>query len=228
MLKESQMQLVSFIGRQTTVGSEVTGSVKWVFLATANQKEREGGGAGATVTNNTQGISMLLPGIHFSLQISRCFSVSWKFVVQLPSHFSPAPPNSSSKRRLSRPYLETFGQPCTSLLCTVSITLCLASISSLVVSHFCVLLPPLQVLLHNNIKFTALAAALNEIERTVLKAEAAYKMVLSRYPTNAKLARTYGRFLENVVNNPWKAVKYFVWVSGSGGDRRKGATGGRG
>ncbi|GIL45019.1 hypothetical protein Vafri_2438, partial [Volvox africanus] len=67
-----------------------------------------------------------------------------------------------------------------------------------------------QVLLHNHVRFTALAAALNEIERTVLKAEAAYKMVLSRYPTNSKLARTYGRFLENVVNNPWKAAKYYV------------------
>ncbi|EFJ49262.1 phosphate acetyltransferase [Volvox carteri f. nagariensis] len=67
-----------------------------------------------------------------------------------------------------------------------------------------------QVLLHNHVRFTALAAALNEIERTVLKAESAYKMVLSRYPTNAKLARTYGRFLENVVNNPWKAAKYYV------------------
>ncbi|GFR50532.1 hypothetical protein Agub_g12802 [Astrephomene gubernaculifera] len=67
-----------------------------------------------------------------------------------------------------------------------------------------------QVLLHHHVRFTALASALNEIERTVLKAEAAYKMVLSRYPTNAKLARTYGRFLENVVNNPWKAAKYYV------------------
>ncbi|KAG2494212.1 hypothetical protein HYH03_007568 [Edaphochlamys debaryana] len=66
-----------------------------------------------------------------------------------------------------------------------------------------------QALLHNQVKFTHLASALNEIERTVLKAEAAYKQVLTRYPTNPKLARTYARFLENVVNDPWKAAKYF-------------------
>lgn len=42
------------------------------------------------------------------------------------------------------------------------------------------------------------------------QAEAAYKMVLGRYPTNAKLARTYARFLENVVNDPWKAAKFFA------------------
>lgn len=42
-----------------------------------------------------------------------------------------------------------------------------------------------------------------------VQAEAAYKQVLARYPTNAKLMRTYARFLENVVNDPWKAAKYY-------------------
>jgi hypothetical protein len=67
-----------------------------------------------------------------------------------------------------------------------------------------------QVLLHTNVPFTALATALNEIERTVQKAESSYKLVLGRYPGNPKITRTYARFLENVVNNPWKAAKYYA------------------
>ena len=43
----------------------------------------------------------------------------------------------------------------------------------------------------------------------VLQAESAYRVVLARYPTNVKLLRSYGRFLEGVVNDPWRAAKYF-------------------
>lgn len=31
-----------------------------------------------------------------------------------------------------------------------------------------------------------------------------------RYPRNAKLLRSYGRFLENVKNDPWTAAKYYA------------------
>jgi hypothetical protein len=34
-------------------------------------------------------------------------------------------------------------------------------------------------------------------------------MVLERYPKSVKLLRTYGRFLEDVKNDPWTASKYF-------------------
>jgi hypothetical protein len=37
-----------------------------------------------------------------------------------------------------------------------------------------------------------------------------YRLVLDRYPRNAKLLRSYGRFLENVRNDPWAAAKYYA------------------
>jgi Tfp pilus assembly protein PilF len=37
-----------------------------------------------------------------------------------------------------------------------------------------------------------------------------YRLVLERYPRNAKLLRSYGRFLENVRNDPWGASKYYA------------------
>ena len=37
-----------------------------------------------------------------------------------------------------------------------------------------------------------------------------YRLVLDRYPRNAKLLRSYGRFLENVRNDPWTAAKYYA------------------
>lgn len=37
-----------------------------------------------------------------------------------------------------------------------------------------------------------------------------YRLVLDRYPRNAKLLRSYGRFLENVRNDPWTASKYYA------------------
>ena len=37
-----------------------------------------------------------------------------------------------------------------------------------------------------------------------------YRLVLDRYPKNAKLLRSYGRFLENVKNDPWTAAKYYA------------------
>jgi len=37
-----------------------------------------------------------------------------------------------------------------------------------------------------------------------------YKLVLDRYPRNAKLLRSYGKFLENVKQDPWTASKYYA------------------
>ncbi len=42
-----------------------------------------------------------------------------------------------------------------------------------------------------------------------LQAEGIYKNTLQRYPASPKLLRGYGKFLEAVKNNPWKASKYF-------------------
>ena len=37
-----------------------------------------------------------------------------------------------------------------------------------------------------------------------------YRLVLERYPSNAKLLRSYARFLEGVRNDPWGAAKYYA------------------
>jgi hypothetical protein len=37
-----------------------------------------------------------------------------------------------------------------------------------------------------------------------------YRLVLERYPKSAKLLRSYGRFLENVKNDPWGAARYYA------------------
>lgn len=42
------------------------------------------------------------------------------------------------------------------------------------------------------------------------RAESAYRQVLERYPGNAKLVKSYARFLEHVVNDPWKAAKFYA------------------
>lgn len=41
-------------------------------------------------------------------------------------------------------------------------------------------------------------------------ASSTYRLVLDRYPKNAKLLKSYGRFLENVKNDPWGAAKYYA------------------
>ncbi len=45
--------------------------------------------------------------------------------------------------------------------------------------------------------------------RPSMQAEGIYKATLQRYPASPKLMRGYGKFLEAVKNNPWKAAKYF-------------------
>ncbi|GFR41359.1 hypothetical protein Agub_g2042 [Astrephomene gubernaculifera] len=66
-----------------------------------------------------------------------------------------------------------------------------------------------QLLLHNSVSFTSLAKALHRIEKCVNVAEGFYRTALARYPASPKLLRGYGKFLEAVKNNPWKAAKYF-------------------
>ncbi|GIL72539.1 hypothetical protein Vretifemale_2816, partial [Volvox reticuliferus] len=66
-----------------------------------------------------------------------------------------------------------------------------------------------QLLLHNTVAFTSLAKALHRIEKSVNVAEGFYRAALVRYPSSPKLLRGYGKFLEAVKNNPWKASKYF-------------------
>ncbi|KAG2488179.1 hypothetical protein HYH03_013320 [Edaphochlamys debaryana] len=67
-----------------------------------------------------------------------------------------------------------------------------------------------QLLLRTNIAFTSLTKALHRIEVSVKAAERAYRMVLSRHASNARLVRLYGRFLEQVKFDPWAAAKWYT------------------
>jgi Tfp pilus assembly protein PilF len=54
---------------------------------------------------------------------------------------------------------------------------------------------------------SAMFARLDEMEGA---ANRTYRLVLERYPRNAKLLRSYGRFLEGVRNDPYGAAKYYA------------------
>ncbi|KAG2501688.1 hypothetical protein HYH03_000190 [Edaphochlamys debaryana] len=66
------------------------------------------------------------------------------------------------------------------------------------------------LLLHTNVNFNQLSRALHRIEISVKAAERAYRMVLSRHSSNARLVRLYGRFLETVKFDPWAASKWYT------------------
>ncbi|KAG2445087.1 hypothetical protein HYH02_008954 [Chlamydomonas schloesseri] len=66
------------------------------------------------------------------------------------------------------------------------------------------------LLMHTNVNFMKLTKAMNRIEVTVRAAERAYRGVLIRHGTNARLVRLYGRFLESVKFDPWAAAKWFA------------------
>ncbi|KAG2430820.1 hypothetical protein HXX76_009796 [Chlamydomonas incerta] len=66
------------------------------------------------------------------------------------------------------------------------------------------------LLMHSNVNFIKLTKAMNRIEVTVRAAERAYRGVLIRHGTNARLVRLYGRFLESVKFDPWAASKWFA------------------
>lgn len=48
------------------------------------------------------------------------------------------------------------------------------------------------------------------IDLMEVAANRTYRLVLERYPKSTKLLRSYGRFLENVKNDPWAASKYYA------------------
>eukprot|EP00775_Hariotina_reticulata_P009112 gene9112-9281_t len=63
--------------------------------------------------------------------------------------------------------------------------------------------------LHDAVSFKDLQAAVAYIDKTSHQANTVYKRGLERYPTNGKLLRIYGRFLEYVRNDPWGASKFY-------------------
>lgn len=62
-------------------------------------------------------------------------------------------------------------------------------------------------LLRKDVTFTGLSKALTQMDMTEAKAEKVYRVALERYPKSVKLLRIYGKFLEDVRNDPWLAGK---------------------
>ncbi|KXZ55666.1 hypothetical protein GPECTOR_2g1216 [Gonium pectorale] len=65
------------------------------------------------------------------------------------------------------------------------------------------------LLLRTKVDFNHLSKALHRIEVTVKSAERAYRGVLARHGSSARLLRLYGRFLETVKFDPWSASKWY-------------------
>jgi hypothetical protein len=53
------------------------------------------------------------------------------------------------------------------------------------------------------VQFRELQQCLEAMDKAEKTAIAVYRRVLERYPTNGKLLKVYGRFLEFVRNDPW-------------------------
>ncbi|PNH12261.1 Tiny macrocysts protein B [Tetrabaena socialis] len=66
------------------------------------------------------------------------------------------------------------------------------------------------LLLHHEIDFNHLSRALRRIEITVKAAERAYRGVLARHGSSARLVRLYGKFLESIKFDPWAAAKWYT------------------
>lgn len=62
----------------------------------------------------------------------------------------------------------------------------------------------------SNVAFNALSGALDLITANELKTDRAYKIAMEKYPKNVTLLRSYGRFLEELKNDPYTAQKYYA------------------
>lgn len=64
-----------------------------------------------------------------------------------------------------------------------------------------------RLLTRDKVPLDRLGHSFTRMEEMESKAEATYKMVLDRYPNNAKLLRSYGKFLESIkVGLGWDGV----------------------
>ena len=66
-----------------------------------------------------------------------------------------------------------------------------------------------RLLLRNNVTFGSLSKAFKEMDTAESRGNRTYKVMIERYPKSSKLLRSYGRFLEEVRNDPWRAQRYF-------------------
>eukprot|EP00882_Tetradesmus_deserticola_P006573 GHRQ01006917.1.p1 GENE.GHRQ01006917.1~~GHRQ01006917.1.p1 ORF type:complete len:1485 (+),score=562.58 GHRQ01006917.1:723-5177(+) len=67
-----------------------------------------------------------------------------------------------------------------------------------------------RLLTRDVIPMERLGHSFKSIDEMEVMAEKTYRLVLDRYPTNAKLLKSYGKFLENVKNDPWGAARYYA------------------
>ncbi|KAG2449445.1 hypothetical protein HYH02_005592 [Chlamydomonas schloesseri] len=66
-----------------------------------------------------------------------------------------------------------------------------------------------KLLLRHKVHLTSLTAAFRSIENAQDLAIRTYRSVLERYPNSVKLLRSYARFQEAVLNNPWRAQQIY-------------------
>ncbi|GBF92718.1 hypothetical protein Rsub_05087, partial [Raphidocelis subcapitata] len=65
-------------------------------------------------------------------------------------------------------------------------------------------------LLHDTIQFKSLQRSFSIMNTAEARATQVYRKVLERYPTNGRLLKIYGRFLEYCKNDPWTANRYYM------------------
>ncbi|KAG2497251.1 hypothetical protein HYH03_004835 [Edaphochlamys debaryana] len=74
-----------------------------------------------------------------------------------------------------------------------------------------------SLLLKTTLRVSEVDRALDALEEQTIRAHQVYKKVLERYPTNGKLLRCYGRFLEDVKHDPIAATRAYNEASRNGG-----------
>ncbi|GLC41285.1 hypothetical protein PLESTM_001179800 [Pleodorina starrii] len=67
----------------------------------------------------------------------------------------------------------------------------------------------------STVSFSTLSKGLVKIESSIAQnelrqAQTAYRVVLESYGNNPKLVRLYGKFLQTIKNDPWRASEYFA------------------
>ncbi|GIL48858.1 hypothetical protein Vafri_5291 [Volvox africanus] len=71
--------------------------------------------------------------------------------------------------------------------------------------------------MRSQVKTGAIRSALEAMDQAADAAQQVYRRVLERYPNNGKLLRCYGKFLEDVQNNPAAAGRVYMEAARNGG-----------
>ncbi|KAG2443203.1 hypothetical protein HYH02_009280 [Chlamydomonas schloesseri] len=74
-----------------------------------------------------------------------------------------------------------------------------------------------MLMMRSTVKVADVDKALDSLEAGTMRAHQVYKRVLERYPTNGKLLRCYGKFLEDVKHDPIAATRAYNEASRNGG-----------